>query len=133
MLAWPVSSPGPMASRPLHAVTLEVPRPAADELQIQVTACAVCRTDLHVVEGDLVPHRSPVIPGHEIVGNVTEVGSDVRGYTVGDHVGVAWLRYTCGHCDYCLRGAENLCPQSRYTGWDADGGYAEYAVAPAAY
>jgi propanol-preferring alcohol dehydrogenase len=89
-----------------------------------VLACAVCRTDLHVVDGDLPPHRSPVIPGHEVVGEV--VGT-------GRKVGVAWLRHTCGECAYCTKGSENLCPFSRYTGWDEDGGYAEYTVAPADY
>jgi propanol-preferring alcohol dehydrogenase len=98
---------------------------------IRVLACAVCRTDLHVAEGDLPPHRSPVVPGHEVVGEVVDLGAGVEGYTRGERVGVAWLRHTCGECGYCLRGAENLCPRSRYTGWDADGGFAEYTVAPA--
>jgi len=89
---------------------------------------------LHVTEGDLPTHRPAVVPGHEIVGEVVAVGADVtRDFTVGERVGVAWLRHTCGRCRYCLRGAENLCPESRYTGWDADGGYAEYTVAPADY
>jgi propanol-preferring alcohol dehydrogenase len=98
-----------------------------------VSVCGVCRTDLHVTEGDLPPHKSPVVPGHEIVGYVDEVGPDVTGYAAGDRVGVAWLRHTDNVCAYCRRGAENLCPASLYTGWDADGGYAEYATAPAEY
>jgi propanol-preferring alcohol dehydrogenase len=117
-----------MASRPLHRRDLPVPSPDAGELLVRVSACAVCRTDLHVAEGDLPVHRPSVVPGHEVVGTVV-AGS--AGFTAGDRVGIAWLRHTCGRCRYCLRGAENLCPQSRYTGWDADGGYAEYAVVPA--
>ena len=113
----------------------EVPRPvpADDELLVRVTACGVCRTDLHVADGDLEPHRSPVVPGHEIVGTVAEVGPAAQGFAVGDRVGVAWLRHTCGECRWCRSGSENLCTDSRYTGWDEDGGYAEYAVAPAAF
>jgi propanol-preferring alcohol dehydrogenase len=107
--------------------------PAAGELLIRVDACAVCRTDLHVVEGDLPPHRSPVVPGHEVVGRVIGTGGNVSGFASGDRVGVAWLRHTCGVCVYCGRGSENLCPHSRYTGWDADGGYAEFTTAPAEY
>jgi propanol-preferring alcohol dehydrogenase len=133
MLAWQVERPGPIASEPLRAVEREVPRPGSGELLVRVAACAVCRTDLHVAEGDLEPHRSPVVPGHEIVGYVTATGPDVAGHSVGDRVGVAWLRHTCGACAYCRRGDENLCPGSRYTGWDDDGGYAEYTVAPADY
>jgi propanol-preferring alcohol dehydrogenase len=93
----------------------------------------VCRTDLHVAEGDLPVHRPGVTPGHEIVGAVAELGAAVRGFTPGDRVGVAWLRHTDGTCAHCLRGAENLCPASRYTGWDADGGYAPYTTVPAAF
>jgi propanol-preferring alcohol dehydrogenase len=133
MHAWEVATPGPLASRPLRAVEREVPEPAGGELRIRISVCAVCRTDLHVVEGDLPPHRSPVIPGHEIVGYVDEIGPGVTGFADGDRVGVAWLRHTDTTCVYCVRGAENLCPASRYTGWDADGGYAEYTVAPADY
>jgi propanol-preferring alcohol dehydrogenase len=115
-----------------------VPEPLADELLVRVLACGVCRTDLHVVEGDLPVHRPGVVPGHEIVGEVVALGPDVRQdgadrLAVGDRVGIAWLRHTCGVCRYCLRGDENLCPQSEYTGWDADGGYAQFATVPAAY
>jgi propanol-preferring alcohol dehydrogenase len=132
MAAWEIAAPGPIASRPLRLVDRPRPSPADDEILLRVRACAVCRTDLHVAEGDLPPHRSPVVPGHQIVGEV--VAADARtGFAVGDRAGVAWLRHTCGHCRYCRRGAENLCLESRYTGWDADGGYAEYATAPAAY
>ncbi|BCJ74521.1 alcohol dehydrogenase [Catellatospora sp. IY07-71] len=133
MAAWEVARPGPIAGRPLRAVRRAVPAPAPDELLVRVRACAVCRTDLHVAEGDLLPHRSPVIPGHEVVGEVTALGERVSGWAAGERVGIAWLRHTDGTCVYCRRGQENLCPASRYTGWDADGGYAEYAVVPAAY
>jgi alcohol dehydrogenase, propanol-preferring len=131
MSAWRVRRPGPMDTAPLERVTVEVPRPGPGELLVAVRACGVCRTDLHVAEGDLPVHRSKVIPGHEVVGEVVEIGlatgADV-GFGVGDRVGIAWLRHTCGVCKFCVRGQENLCPESRYTGWDADGGYAEYAT-----
>ncbi len=134
MSAWRVRRPGPMATDPLEHVTTEVPRPAPSELLVAVRACGVCRTDLHVTEGDLPVHREHVTPGHEVVGEVVEVGSAAGdGFQVGNRVGIAWLRHTCGVCKYCRRGAENLCPQSRYTGWDADGGYAEFATVPAAF
>ncbi len=133
MLAWQVARPAPLEDKPLRLVERVEPTPGADELLIRVTACAVCRTDLHVVQGDLPAHRLPVVPGHEIVGRVVSAGRVVDGFGPGDRVGVAWLRRTCGTCGYCRRGAENLCPRSEYTGWDADGGYAEYVVAPAGY
>ncbi|ORW68926.1 zinc-binding alcohol dehydrogenase family protein [Mycobacterium saskatchewanense] len=134
MRAWRVRQPGPMATEPLERVTAEVPRPAPSELLVAVRACGVCRTDLHVTEGDLPVHRDRVTPGHEVVGEVVEVGSEAGdGFRVGDRVGIAWLRHTCGVCKYCRRGDENLCPHSRYTGWDADGGYAEFATVPAAF
>ena len=130
MLAWQVRTPGPIAHRPLERGSRPVPTPAPGELLLRVRACAVCRTDLHVVEGDLPVHRRPVVPGHEIVGEVVD---GAYGFAAGERVGVAWLRSTCGTCAYCRRGAENLCPYSRYTGWDADGGYAQYTTAPAGY
>jgi len=110
----------------------EVPQPGPGELLLAVRACGVCRTDLHVAEGDLPVHRTGVTPGHEVVGNVVAMGDgEAAEFAVGDRVGIAWLRHTCGHCRYCRRGAENLCPDSRYTGWDADGGYADFATVPA--
>ncbi|MGE2729119.1 zinc-binding alcohol dehydrogenase family protein [Mycolicibacterium vaccae] len=134
MRAWQVVRPGPISSGPLREVTLPVPAPGDDELLVAVRACGVCRTDLHVAEGDLAVHRPDVVPGHEVVGEVVAVGSAVDArFSVGDRVGIAWLRHTCGECRYCRRGAENLCPNSRYTGWDADGGYAEFATVPAAF
>ena len=114
--------------------TVPVPQPASDELLVAVRACGVCRTDLHVAEGDLPVHRPRLIPGHEVVGEVAQIGADVRSpFAVGDRVGIPWLRHTCGTCGYCGRGQENLCRASRYTGWDADGGYAEFATVPAAF
>src|SRR5246127_1374646 len=138
MTAWQVQRPGPMSTRPLERVTTDIPRPAGDELLVAVRACGVCRTDLHVSEGDLPVHRPGVTPGHEVVGEVLEIGSAVApqpdlSFSVGDRVGIAWLRHTCGVCRYCVRGDENLCPESRYTGWDADGGYAEFATVPSAF
>ena len=134
MTAWRVRQPGPMTTHPLDRVTVEVPQPRPSELLVAVHACGVCRTDLHVAEGDLPVHRPGVIPGHEVVGEVVAMGQDAGDeFAVGDRVGVAWLRHTCGHCKFCIRGQENLCPESRYTGWDADGGYAEFTTVPASF
>jgi propanol-preferring alcohol dehydrogenase len=130
MRAWRVERPGAVDTHPLRAATLPLPEPEPDELLVRVVACGVCRTDLHVTEGDLPVHRPGVVPGHEVVGEVVDGGGEFRS---GDLVGIGWLRHTCSRCRYCLRGNENLCPESRYTGWDADGGYAEYAVVPADY
>ncbi|MBV8539033.1 MAG: zinc-binding alcohol dehydrogenase family protein [Pseudonocardiales bacterium] len=128
MRAWRVRRPGPMSTRPLCRVQEPSSRPAADELLVRVLACGVCRTDLHVAEGDLPVHRRGVVPGHEVVGEVVE-----GPFETGRRVGIAWLRHTCGRCRYCTRGSENLCPRAEYTGWDADGGYADYATVPADY
>jgi alcohol dehydrogenase, propanol-preferring len=136
MAAWRVSRPGPMSTHPLQKESTILPRPGPEDLLVAVHVCGVCRTDLHVTEGDLPVHRAGVTPGHEVVGEVVEVGSGLGcrpGFAVGDRVGIAWLRHTCGRCRYCAGGRENLCPDSRYTGWDADGGYAEFATVPAAF
>ena len=133
MDVWIVDRPGPMAGRPLVRVRRPVPEPGPGELLVAVRACGVCRTDLHLAEGDLVPHRPGTVPGHEVVGEVVATGRAVTGHQIGDRVGIAWLRGTCGTCRYCRRGAENLCPRSVYTGWYADGGYAGYAVIDADY
>jgi alcohol dehydrogenase, propanol-preferring len=130
---WQVMRPGPMATAPLALTERVRPEPACDELLVRVLACGVCRTDLHVAEGDLPVRRPGVVPGHEVVGRVEALGHDVHDRHVGDRVGIAWLRRTCGTCAYCRRGAENLCPLSEYTGWTHDGGYAEYATVPAAF
>ena len=110
-----------------------MPTPSDDELLLRVAACGICRTDLHVVEGDLPVRRSPVIPGHQIVASVAALGSSVAGFDIEDRVGVAWLNRTCGVCEFCVAGRENLCEKAMFTGWTVDGGYAEYAVAPAAF
>jgi alcohol dehydrogenase, propanol-preferring len=130
MRAWRTDGDGHGSLR-LELVRVPVPGPR--DVLVQVRACGVCRTDLHVTDGDLPRHRSPVVPGHEVVGDVIGLGTEVRDLPEGDRVGIAWLRQTCGSCRWCRRGAENLCLESRYTGWDEDGGYAEYAVVPAAY
>lgn len=134
MRSWRVRSPGPVQTKPLEFGTTKVPEPDRGEVLIAVLACGVCRTDLHIAEGDLPVHRPRVTPGHEVVGEVVAVGPGANGdVAVGERVGVAWLRHTCGECRFCRREQENLCPQSRYTGWDADGGYAEFLTAPAAF
>jgi alcohol dehydrogenase, propanol-preferring len=139
MRAWHVAAPGPVTGHALRLHTDDdVPRPGPGELLLRVLACGVCRTDLHVTEGDLPPHRPTppgVTPGHEVVAEVVAVGDpdDAAGFAVGDRAGAAWLRWTDQECKFCLRGAENLCPNSLYTGWDANGGYAEYLTVPAAY
>ena len=133
MQAWVVSQPGPIETSPLRYVDKPVPAPGPGELLVQVLACGVCRTDLHVSEGDLPVHREHVTPGHMVVGLVAALGESVTDHVLGDRVGVAWLRYTDGTCAYCRRGNENLCPNSLYTGWDADGGYADYTTVPAAF
>jgi alcohol dehydrogenase, propanol-preferring len=133
MQAWVVSQPGPIETSPLRYVEKPVPTPGPGELLVQVLACGVCRTDLHVSEGDLPVHREHVTPGHMVVGLVAALGEGVADHEVGGRVGVAWLRHTDGTCAYCRRGNENLCPNSLYTGWDADGGYAEYTTVPAAF
>ena len=121
------------AGTPLVAVSLPVPHPGPDHVLLRVRACGVCRTDLHVVDGDLTHGKRPVIPGHEIVGEVAALGAAVQGFTVGQRVGVPWLGHTCGKCVQCLSGRENLCPYARFTGYDLDGGYAQYAVADARF
>jgi alcohol dehydrogenase, propanol-preferring len=117
----------------LELTTMHEPRPDAGQLLVKVGACGVCRTDLHVVDGELPHPRLPIIPGHEIVGAVTEVGADVDEFRIGDRVGIPWLGYTCGTCAYCVSGRENLCDAARFTGFTIDGGYADYTVADSRY
>ncbi|MBM4077460.1 MAG: alcohol dehydrogenase, partial [Planctomycetes bacterium] len=114
---------------PLVPMDLPDPKPGPNQLLIQVRACAVCRTDLHVCEGDLTNPKLPLIPGHEIVGIVTECGSDLMRFRPGNRVGVAWLGWTCGECAYCRTGSENLCDRAKFTGYQLDGGYADKIVA----
>jgi alcohol dehydrogenase, propanol-preferring len=125
MRAWWVREPGPIESQPLVWGERPDPRPGRRELLVSVRACGVCRTDLHLAEGDLAPRRPNVVPGHEAVGIVSETGEGCVRFRRGDRVGVAWLGGTCGSCAFCLRGDENLCLSPVFTGWDRDGGYAE--------
>ncbi|MBT2522083.1 zinc-dependent alcohol dehydrogenase family protein [Arthrobacter sp. ISL-28] len=125
MLAWWVERPGPMATRPLRMGYRPDPSPRAGEILLAVHACGVCRTDLHLAEGDLAPHVQHVIPGHEVVGEVIALGTGCVKFRVGDRAGAAWLARTCGSCRFCLRGAENLCLSPSFNGWDYNGGYAE--------
>ncbi|MFI6985951.1 zinc-binding alcohol dehydrogenase family protein [Embleya sp. NPDC050154] len=131
--SWVVGRPGPIDTQPLDFVEREWAQPGPGEILVRVEACGVCRTDLHLAEGDLKPHRANTVPGHEVVGVVESVGMDSTRFVTGDRVGIAWLRHTCGRCCRCRSGAENLCPDSRYTGWDADGGFADRLVAPEDY
>lgn len=118
---------------PLVARDLPVPKPAPGQALIRVAACAVCRTDLHVCDGELPHPKLPIVPGHEIIGRVEAVGADVHSVAPGDRVGVAWLGWTCGRCFYCQSDQENLCPDAKFTGYQIDGGYAEYTLADARY
>jgi propanol-preferring alcohol dehydrogenase len=119
--------------QPLRATEIPTPTPGPEEVLIQIRACAVCRTDLHVVDGELLHPKLPLVPGHEIVGVITAMGDGVERFQPGDRVGVPWLGWTCGACAYCRTGRENLCDQARFTGYTRDGGYAEYAVADQRY
>ncbi|MDO5499858.1 MAG: zinc-dependent alcohol dehydrogenase family protein [Propionibacteriaceae bacterium] len=133
MRAWVVHSPGPLASRPLKFIEKPVPTPGSGEVLVRVLTCGVCRTDLHVSLGEILVHRDRVIPGHEVVGEVVGRGTGTRRFTIGERIGIPWLRRTCGSCQHCRTDRENLCAWSRYTGWDCDGGYAEFATVPEAY
>ena len=121
------------AGQPLVSSDLPMPRPGPGELLVKVAACAVCRTDLHVVDGELPDPKLPLIPGHEIVGRVEEIGAGVANFQVNDRVGIPWLGWTCGECEYCISGRENLCERARFTGYTIDGGYAQYAIADARF
>ncbi len=126
-------APGPIDTGPLHLEERPVPEPPAGCVRVRVEVCGVCRTDLHVVEGDLAPRSPAIVPGHEVVGRVDSVGEGVTELSVGTRVGVAWLHESCGVCRFCGRGAENLCLDPRFTGWSADGGYQEALIAPAPF
>jgi len=120
--------PAPIETSPLRLREEPQPVPGVGEILVRVTACGVCRTDLHVAEGDLPPRHSRIVPGHEVVGTVERLGPGSARFSTGERVGIAWLRQTCGTCTYCRKGRENLCPNALFTGWDHDGGYAEFAV-----
>src|SRR5580704_8875320 len=128
MQAWAVEAPGPIDSHPLTQITRAVPVPEPGQIRLHVQVCGVCRTDLHLAEGDLPPKHDRVIPGHEVVGIVDDLGPGSVRFSPGDRVGVPWLAHTCGVCRFCTSGRENLCIAPLFTGWDLDGGYAEYAV-----
>ena len=119
--------------RPLECADVPTPHPAPGQMLVRVAACAVCRTDLHVMAGELPKPKLPLILGHEIVGQIAEVGSKVKGFRIGERVGVPWLGWTCGRCKFCRSGRENLCERARFTGYTIDGGYAEYTVADARF
>ncbi len=129
MLAMVLEAPG----RPLRLLEVPVPRPGPEQVLIRVGACGVCRTDLHIVDGDLTEPKLPLILGHEIVGTVAALGQGVEKFRIGDRIGVPWLGYTCGRCRYCRQGRENLCDQPGFTGYTLDGGYAQYTVANQRY
>lgn len=133
MKAMIVEKRAPLEERPLQSVERPIPAPGAGEVLIRVEVCAICRTDLHVVEGELPAHKNPIVPGHQVVGEITRLGPHTSRFQVGDRVGVAWLWAACGACFYCLRGDENLCELPQFTGYDVDGGYAEYIVAQEAF
>jgi propanol-preferring alcohol dehydrogenase len=128
MRAMVLTQPGPIDSSPLELRDVPTPEPGDGEIRVRALACGICRTDLHICEGELPPLRPRVIPGHQVVGVVDRLGPGATRFGIGDRAGIAWLRSTCGHCRYCRRGDENLCPDTRFTGYHEDGGFAEYAV-----
>jgi len=130
MKACLLSSAAPIETQPLAYTGVPDPQPAGDQVRVRVSACGVCRTDLHVVEGELPPRKSPVIPGHQAVGVVDKLGDAVSRLKLGARVGIPWLHRTCGVCEYCRAGKENLCDNASFTGYIVDGGYAEYTLAP---
>ena len=121
------------AKQPLQLREVPMPRPASEQLLVRVSVCAVCRTDLHIVDGELPDPKLPLIPGHQIVGRVEEIGDDVEGFSIGDRVGIPWLGWTDGECVYCRSNRENLCDRALFTGYNIDGGYAEFVVADARF
>jgi|SRR5215470_9461875 len=131
MKAWTLRAPGPVDGHPLQFNDVPAPVPAADEILVRVSACGICRTDLHIVEGELEIRQPHVIPGHQIVGRVEALGKEVTGFKLDQRVGIAWLHRTCGICAFCQSGRENLCDTPQFTGWTVNGGFAEFAVAPA--
>jgi alcohol dehydrogenase, propanol-preferring len=133
MTAWVVEEPGPVDGAPLVRVERPVPEPGPGQVRLRVRTCGVCRTDLHLTEGDLAPRRPLVVPGHEVVGTVDARGPGSTRWPEGERIGVPWLAHTCGRCRFCRDGRENLCTDPRFTGWDVDGGYADYVLVEEAY
>lgn len=128
MRATQFSNPAPINQNPLKVFEVEKPSPSDYQILIKINACGICHTDLHVIEGELPQKKTPLAPGHQIVGIVEKVGKSVTCHSIGDRVGVAWLNWTCGECEFCRKGNENLCTDAQFTGYDVDGGYAEYIV-----
>ncbi len=128
MKAWIVEEQKPIEEKPLKVASMEKPQPKENEILVRVEYCGICRTDLHIAEGDIPLHKKPIILGHEIIGIVEKTGSNAQRFDEGDRVGISWLNYACGKCKYCRNGNENYCPHIRRTGWDVDGGFAEYTV-----
>ncbi|MCL6091598.1 MAG: zinc-dependent alcohol dehydrogenase family protein [Actinobacteria bacterium] len=133
MRAWVVDHPAPIDEGPLRLVEKPTPVPGPSQVRVRVLTCGVCRTDLHLAEGDLPPRRPGVVPGHEVVGVVDALGEGARRFVPGERIGIAWLAKTCGTCRFCLSGRENLCLSPRFTGWDDDGGFAEYVLVDERY
>jgi propanol-preferring alcohol dehydrogenase len=131
--AWVVDTPGPIGTGPLRRVERPLPEPGPGQVRVRVSCCGVCRTDLHLAEGDLAPRRPAVTPGHEVVGRVDAVGPSTQRFQVGERVGVPWLGRTDGSCRFCRRGDENLCTSPEFTGWDLDGGYADACLVDERY
>ncbi len=128
MKAWVVENQKPIENRPIHLKNIPVPEPRDREIRVKITHCGVCRTDLHIAEGDLPLMNGHVVPGHEIVGIVDKLGNNAKKYRIGERVGISWLNYACGACKYCKRGEENYCASIKRTGYEVDGGFAEYTI-----
>lgn len=133
MKAMRLHKPAAVEEHPLQFETIDSPEPGVGQLLLRVCVCGICHTDLHTVEGEIMPPESPIIPGHQVVGEVIEIGDGVHGWTAGERVGIPWLYRADGTCDFCRRGEENLCPNAEFTGFDHDGGYAEYMLADPDY
>ena len=125
--------PGPIEEEPLEIIDLELPEPGPDQIRLKVNVCGVCHTDLHIAEGDISPPKTPITPGHQVVGIIESIGSRVTHVKVGDRIGVPWFYDACGSCEYCRVGEENLCPQARFTGFHVDGGFADYMLTESRY
>jgi alcohol dehydrogenase, propanol-preferring len=131
MQAMQISSPDKIENSPFHLNEVPLPEPGPGQALMRVSVCGVCHTDLHVAEGDIHPPHYPVTPGHQAVGQVVRLGKDTTGLMIGQRVGLSWLNWACGECEFCQRGEENLCPRARFTGFNVDGGFAEYALVEA--
>ena len=131
MRAMQLTTPAPVETAPLHQTELPVPEPGAGRIRVRVNSCGVCHTDRHVVEGELPDMRLPIVPGHQVAGVIDAVGTGVTRFAMGERVGVPWLHAACGNCAHCLRGNENLCERATFTGYNVDGGFAEFLLAEA--